>query len=185
MNLLTFLEQEREKLKALEERQTQSSIRVKDVSDILLNASKETSFIRRDQSSMNFMVDTAKHYEVKTKLIKFKNDYIQRDKSDYDIYLHIFIDKTMDQKLKTEKLMREYQRLMLASVAHEFRNPLNSIMGNLDLIGMISDQERVKKFVDIAKNSGSMLNSYVDDILDLGRIEGGGFQLNPIRFHVG
>lgn len=80
--------------------------------------------------------------------------------------------------------MRDYQRLMLSSVAHEFRNPLNSIKGNLELISMISPDTKCKKFADTAINSAMMLNSYVDDILDLGRIEGGGFQLNPQYFTV-
>lgn len=99
-------------------------------------------------------------------------------------YLHIFIDKTNEKLLKTEKIMRDYQRLMLSSVAHEFRNPLNAIKGSLELISMLTQEPKCKKFVSTAMNSSIMLNSYVDDILDLGRIEGGGFELNPQYFYV-
>lgn len=70
---------------------------------------------------------------------------------------------------------------MLSSVAHEFRNPLNSIKGNLELMEMYNDQ-KFEKFIKISKNSCLMLNSYVEDILDLGRIEGKAFHLNLSDF---
>lgn len=73
---------------------------------------------------------------------------------------------------------------MLSSIAHEFRNPLNSISGNLDLIATIADSSKILKFASDAKISSTMLNSYVEDILDLGRIEKGGFVLNSTQFKV-
>ncbi|CAI2360139.1 unnamed protein product [Moneuplotes crassus] len=72
---------------------------------------------------------------------------------------------------------------MLSSVAHEFRNPLNAIKGNLLLIEMNQDP-RIEKFVRVSKNSCLLLNSYVEDILDLGRIEGSAFQLNNEEFRI-
>ena len=124
------------------------------------------------------------YYEVKTKLVEFDDKYVKLDPKGCKTFLHIFIDKTMDEQLKAEKSLREYQRMMLSSVAHEFRNPLNSINGNLDLINIVAKENKIKKFCKVAKNSCLMLNSYVEDILDLGRIEGGGFKLNPMQFKV-
>jgi signal transduction histidine kinase len=98
-------------------------------------------------------------------------------------FLHIFIDNTEREKLKYEKTLREYQRMMLSSVAHEFRNPLNAIQGNLQLIELNNDP-KIEKYVKISRSSCTLLNSYVEDILDLGRIEGSAFQLNCDEFSI-
>lgn len=128
--------------------------------------------------------EQTRYYVVKTKKIEFNDIYIDSAGTDSSTFLHIFTDRTTLEQLKTEKANRDYQRLMLFSVAHEFRNPLNSISGSLELIELVAIKEQVKKFAKAARNSCFMLNSYVDDILDLGRIEGGGFQLNPTKFKV-
>ena len=73
---------------------------------------------------------------------------------------------------------------MLSSVAHEFRNPLNSIKGYLELISMSVEEPKLKKYVTSAQTSVEMLNLYVEDILDLGRIQKGALQFNPVRFKV-
>lgn len=95
--------------------------------------------------------------------------------------LHIFIDTTKSELLKTEQTLRKYQGIMLSSVAHEFRNPLNSIKGNLELMEFYN-YRKFAKFIKISKNSCMMLNSYVDDILDLNRIEVNAFHLNNSEF---
>lgn len=126
-----------------------------------------------------------KHYTVKTRQIKWGQDInIDGSVNKTLSFLHIFIDNTSSEKLKQEKTLREYQRMMLSSVAHEFRNPLNAIQGNLQLIEMNQDP-KIERFVKISKNSCTLLNSYVEDILDLGRIEGSAFQLNCDEFKVG
>ena len=73
---------------------------------------------------------------------------------------------------------------MISSVAHEFRNPLNAILGNLNLIKMVSNDNKLKKFIKVAISSCSLINNYVEDILDLGRIEQNAFQLNPNEFYI-
>ena len=72
---------------------------------------------------------------------------------------------------------------MLSSVAHEFRNPLNAIQGNLQLIELYQTPQ-IEKYVKVSRSSWTLLNSYVEDILDLGRIEGSAFQLNWEEFFI-
>jgi len=118
---------------------------------------KSDSNILRGSSSLsplNSLSTATKYYSVKTKKVDLVNNYdTSRPSLSECTYLHIFTDKTSSQKLKTEQANREYQRLMLSSVAHEFRNPLSSVSGNLDLIQIVSSDPKVKEFAKRAKNS--------------------------------
>ena len=179
--MLDFLNREIQKLKSSWEIELKTNIK-----STLLNSSrnldKEIDF-KKSNSSNRFSFQ-AKYYSVTTKKVELVDNFnVEGLKNKKEAtFLHIFTDKTSAERLKTEKANREYQRLMLSSVAHEFRNPLSSVSGNLDLIQIISQNEKVKEFVKRAKISWKMINSYVEDILDLGRIEGGGFHLNHVEF---
>jgi len=125
-----------------------------------------------------------KYYSFKAKQVEFYDVMSDSGHHDELFWLHIFTDKTSEKKLSSENYSREYQQMMLSSVAHEFRNPLSSISGNLELIQMISKEPKIEKFAKNAHSSWKMLNIYVEDILDLGRITKNAFQLNPFYFKV-
>ncbi|WP_374380489.1 PAS domain-containing protein [Dongia sp.] len=71
----------------------------------------------------------------------------------------------------------------LANVSHELRTPLNAILGfsevmKMELFGALG----TPKYRDYAKNifdSGNMLLSLINDILDLSKIEAGKMELHP------
>ena len=141
-------------------------------------------------SHINDAFSHKKFYTVKTKQIEWIDDHMEQGNQwclDDQLgtkslaFMHIFIDTTNFEKLKTEQTMRKYQKLMLSSVAHEFRNPLNAIKGNLELIETFK-LNTIEKYIRISLNSCMMLNSYVEDILDLGRIHGNAFHLNNNEF---
>jgi signal transduction histidine kinase/CheY-like chemotaxis protein len=67
----------------------------------------------------------------------------------------------------------------LAAVSHEFRTPLNGILGLNDLLletQLTSDQETYARGV---RSSGETLLALIDDLLDFSRIESGRLDLRP------
>ena len=44
-------------------------------------------------------------------------------------FLHVFNDITDTQQLEQQKTSIKFQRLMLATISHEFKTPINSILG--------------------------------------------------------
>ena len=102
---------------------------------------------------MNSQEKHEKYYSLKTKRADFF-DNVSNEKNKNDFFcLHIFTDKTSTRRLAIEQSNREYQQLMLSSVAHEFRNPLSSINGNLELINLVTKEPKVAKFAKSAHNS--------------------------------
>lgn len=84
---------------------------------------------------------------------------------------------------ETTKLKSEF----LASMSHEFRTPLNAIIGFSEML--LSENfgelnEKQKKFMDNVALSGKHLLRLVNDILDLSKIESGNLELNYEVFNV-
>ena len=61
----------------------------------------------------------------------------------------------------------------LASMSHEFRTPLNGVIGMLSLLDHSDLSPDVREHVEIARRSASDLLVLVDDVLDLSRLEAG------------
>ncbi|MHA1157831.1 MAG: ATP-binding protein [Alphaproteobacteria bacterium] len=83
-----------------------------------------------------------------------------------------------DAKHKAEAASRAKSRL-LATVSHEFRTPLNGILGLTALLresGLTTDQQTYARG---AQSSGEALLALVDDMLDYSSIEAGRLELRP------
>lgn len=69
--------------------------------------------------------------------------------------------------------------LFLSSMSHEFRTPLNAILGYAQLIGM---QDTLPENIDTSAEeilqAGKALLAHVDNLLELSRIESGDIELN-------
>lgn len=68
----------------------------------------------------------------------------------------------------------------LASTSHELRTPLNGILGMTQIL--LADAEvaaRHRTQIELLHDAGSTMRALVDDILDVAKIEHGGFTINP------
>ncbi|HVT64845.1 MAG TPA: HAMP domain-containing sensor histidine kinase [Mycobacteriales bacterium] len=70
----------------------------------------------------------------------------------------------------------------LASTSHELRTPLNAIVGFADLLrGELAGplDERQQAYVDDIRTAARRLQSVIDDVLDLAKIEAGRLHIDP------
>ena len=78
------------------------------------------------------------------------------------------------------------RRDFVANVSHELKTPLTSIRGYVETL--LSDElppEMQRQFLDVVQKNAERLHHIVDDLLDLSRLESGGWrpELQPVDAH--
>jgi PAS domain S-box-containing protein len=70
----------------------------------------------------------------------------------------------------------------LANISHEFRTPMNGIIGMTELVleGPVNAEQ--KEFLELVKSSSDSLLEMLNDILDLSKVEAGKLDLDPTEF---
>lgn len=87
------------------------------------------------------------------------------------------ISEREQQRRQLEQAAREAQEAnqqktqFLANISHELRAPLSSIVGYLDLVLTRQDPDEVLSRIKIARKAAGLLQSTVNDLLDLSQIE--------------
>jgi signal transduction histidine kinase len=98
--------------------------------------------------------------------------------------------RTAELALVNQKLdeASRHKSAFLASVSHEFRTPLNAIIGFAEVLLdpklKVTEQER-KQFLSDIFNSGKHLLKLINEVLDLSKIEAGrmDLQIEPASLH--
>ncbi|MDO6428179.1 ATP-binding protein [Thalassotalea sp. 1_MG-2023] len=67
----------------------------------------------------------------------------------------------------------------ISTVSHEMRTPLNGITGAIQLLKRDIHSQDENDYISMAESSIETLNSLVNDILDISKIEAGKLELNP------
>jgi len=94
----------------------------------------------------------------------------------------------LDEKSDRLRAASESKDRFWANVSHELRTPLNSIIGLTKLLAEPTaegalDAERLYQ-VDLIKNSGTVLLTLVNDLLDVAKAESGQLHLDPARVNL-
>jgi signal transduction histidine kinase len=106
------------------------------------------------------------------------------------IKTHLALKDTLE-KLETEKEHAQsadhLKSAFLATMSHEFRTPLNSIIGFTGILmkeapGPLNDEQ--KKQLGMVQNSARHLLSLINDVLDISKIEAGQLKMNLQQFNL-
>jgi signal transduction histidine kinase len=76
-------------------------------------------------------------------------------------------------------------RRFLAHIAHEMRNPATGVSGLTALLLTTPLTPEQRQQLELVQNAAQMMTGLCDDLLDLARMEAGGFELRPAAVDVG
>ena len=82
--------------------------------------------------------------------------------------------------------LEEVRKDFVANVSHEIKTPITAIKGFAETLldGALDDKENAVRFLSMIKNHSERLNSLVDDLLALSRIELGDVKINKIEVNL-
>ena len=81
--------------------------------------------------------------------------------------------KEYEEKAKKAEKASQMKSLFLANMSHEIRTPLNAIEGFSRVLVETDSQDDRMKFFEIIESNNNRLQSLVNEILDLSRVESG------------
>lgn len=99
-----------------------------------------------------------------------------------DVTALVEADKAREAALASARRANDTKSNFLANMSHEIRTPLNGILGISSILSdSITDPEH-KRMIAILQNSGNLLMSIINDLLDMTKIEADALELEEIPF---
>ena len=102
-----------------------------------------------------------------------------------DITLKKKAEDDMNTALQKQKELAELKSRLISMTSHEYRTPLTTIKSSLDLLSFVLENQEIKSRDKVEKNINRInreidrLNSLVNDILMIGKLESGNLPFNP------
>ncbi|MGF1490515.1 MAG: ATP-binding protein [Prochloraceae cyanobacterium] len=125
--------------------------------------------------------------------------HIPIDRSEFQTKLRVYLrsrsnslelkaaKEQLNKTLAREKELKELKSCFISMVSHEFRNPLNSISGMVQILEKYGDnldnQKKTEVFQHLRRNILRM-NQLLDDVLIIGRQEMGQLKFKPISLNL-
>jgi len=101
-----------------------------------------------------------------------------------DLVMNILFKKLKQIQEKTELEIKS-KGMFVASISHDLKNPLNSLLGCLDLLkNSINLTESEKNYLITASYSGQIMRYLIGNILDSSKIEAGKFDIDTIPMDI-
>ena len=95
-----------------------------------------------------------------------------------DITERVAAERKLEEARVRAEAASEAKSRFLATVSHEFRTPLNGILGMADLLLDTAPTPEQTTYIRAVKTSGEALLSLIDEILDFSKIEAGRIDLS-------
>lgn len=102
-----------------------------------------------------------------------------------ELYLLRLQDRTAETDLQEEvRRTEQLKSKFLSNIGHEFRTPMNGILGFVELLSKTSPTETQAEYIRSVQSSARNLMANIENLLDLAQMQNGRLSLNDSEFEV-
>ena len=101
-----------------------------------------------------------------------------------DLTDHIQLARALKAARAKAETQAETKTRLLAHISHEIRTPLNAVLGFADLLTRTALDARQRQHLGVIRETGALLLSVVNDLLDLAKIEAGRISIERSPFAI-
>jgi len=102
-----------------------------------------------------------------------------------DLYIAQFDDISAFEKAKRAQVyFEEFKNKFLTSMSHEFRTPMNGIIGFVDLLDRTEVTRIQKEYISLISRSSTAMMHNVENLLELAQIESGQIEVNEEKINI-
>lgn len=145
----------------------------------IINKGKIDHIIEKPWSHEQLLESLERGVEIS--LLKVRNQELEKLAQQQNIVLE---SKNRELKEARDRALNasEAKSAFLATMSHEIRTPLNSILGFVDLLNRSALSSEQRQWVSTSRESGRLLLSIINDILDYSKLEAGKLRLEESSF---
>lgn len=92
------------------------------------------------------------------------------------------ITKAVEEQNEILQRLDQEKSQFFANMSHEFRAPINAIMGMNEVILCNSKEANIREYAEDIKNASKILQHLVNDVLDLSKIQAGKMEIIPVEY---
>ncbi|MBF0426309.1 MAG: response regulator, partial [Magnetococcales bacterium] len=90
--------------------------------------------------------------------------------------------KSLEETLAVAESANKSKSQFIANMSHEFRTPMNAVLGFTDLALKADVSPKVRSYLEKIENASRTLMGVINDILDFSKIDAGRMELDPVPF---
>jgi len=144
--------------------------------------SKWLDYIKEKKSDEGYRVivkdknDNERHMKIKVRVLKQKG---------IDLYLLQMDDiSELENALSKTSEIEHLKTKFLANIGHEFRTPMNGILGFVELLENTHMTESQNEYIHMVHSSARNLMTNIESLLDIAQMEGGRFTVKESEFNL-
>jgi PAS domain S-box-containing protein len=99
-----------------------------------------------------------------------------------DISAHKETERVLRKAKETAELAARMKSEFVANMSHEFRTPMNAIIGFAEMLFDTDLSKEQREFAEIIKSSAETLAALIDEILDFSKIEASRMEIESVPF---
>ena len=121
-------------------------------------------------------IGVTRHLNIKVRILKQRGIDLYLMQMDDVSELNYAMSKTDD--------IENMKSKFLANIGHEFRTPMNGILGFVELLEHTHPTESQNEYIHMIHSSARNLMTNIESLLDLAQMEGGRFTVNNSEFNL-